>query len=159
MRGNHVCRGAFAVLIALCGPATPSAAQDAALHFGDVQDTVSNPIRMGCGERVDPVGYILFMAADLALTPAQTDALEEVRKTTRDRNLPLAALWRGTHAPESLAGLRESYRDAVSLIETILTSEQWQAAEAPIFEPTQKGDVPPRGTVRCFFRSHLVVVR
>lgn len=49
-------------------PARPGAAStQAPPSFAEVQDTRSHPIRLGCGEHVGPVGYVLYLRDALAL--------------------------------------------------------------------------------------------
>lgn len=139
--------------------ATPTYAQQATppapVPFAVVQDTVANPIRMGCGERVDPVGYVLYLRDDLGLNDEQVGRLVVLDEETRARTLPLAARWRAAH--EGSLELREVYRSALVEIERVLTDEQLASAMAPI-TPTRVGRRSP-GMVRCFLRSHLVIIR
>lgn len=139
--------------------ATPTYAQQstspAPVPFAVVQDTVANPIRMGCGERVDPVGYVMYLRDDLGLSDEQVGRLEVLDQATRARTLPLAARWRA--AREGSLELREVYRSALVEIERVLTEEQLASAMAPI-NPTKVGRRSP-GMVRCFLRSHLVIIR
>lgn len=121
-------------------------------------DTLAHPIMLACGERLDPVGYVLGAARGLGLSAEQTAALGELDRVVRERNLPLAARWRSERDQEARASLRDSYRAAVEGVEEVLTEAQWGAALQPAFARDAEGE-PQRGTVRCFFRSHLVVVR
>lgn len=123
-----------------------------------VGDTLAHPIMLACGERLDPVGYVLGAARGLGLSAEQTAALGELDRVVRERNLPLAARWRSERDQEARASLRDSYRAAVEGVEEVLTEAQWRAALQPAFARDAEGE-PQRGTVRCFFRSHLVVVR
>lgn len=121
--------------------------------FAAVQDTVSNPIVMACGERIDPVGYVVYMRNELELTTEQVAALVRLDVAVRQRNLPLAAAWRADRT--MLAELRDSYRRAVADIEAILTPEQWAEAQRPPARATGER----RDMVRCLLRSHLAMVR
>ena len=123
--------------------------------FAEIQDTVPNPIRMGCGERVDPVGFVLFVGEDLQLAPTQVQELQGLAAVVRERNLPLAAAWRRDRS--ELEELRRSYQAAVAEIERILTPEQFQDALKP--HSTAPVGAGRKGLVRCLFRSHLAIVR
>lgn len=123
--------------------------------FAAVQDTLANPIRMGCGENVDPVGHVLFLRDELDLASEQWERLTLLDQRTRARTLPLARRWRANR--EGLAELRIAYMDAVGEIEAILSSGQLARAMAPV-RPTHGEEGRP-GMVRCFFRSHLAIVR
>lgn len=138
-------------VLSLPARAFPASAQQQDSSFAAVQDTLTNPIRLGCGEHVDPVGYVLFLRERLDLTPDQVQRLQAVDEATRKRNGPLAAAWREDHA--KLSELRASYRTAVARIEEILTPEQLAEAMRPPRES------PGGGTVRCLLRSHLAIVR
>ena len=123
--------------------------------FAEIQDTLPNPIRMGCGERVDPVGFVLFIGEDLQLAPTQVQELQGLAAVVRERNLPLAAAWRMDRSKSE--ELRRSYQVAVAEIERILTPEQFQDALEP--HSTAPVGAGRKGFVRCLFRSHLAIVR
>ncbi len=134
----------MAVPLSVCAQAESS--------FAAVQDTVSNPIKMACGEHVDPVGYVLYLGEELGLNSDQVTVLGELQLAVRERNHPLAQAWRIDRSTSR--ELRDSYRLAVDDIEAILTPDQWTEALSP-----RPAATASPGIVRCLFRSHLAIVR
>lgn len=122
--------------------------------FAQTQDTLANPIRMGCGERVDPVGYVLYLRDDLGLSGQQVTELQSLEDATRAVTRPLAEQWRARR--EGLQEIREAYRGAMSDMKEILTDEQFADAMRPVTATKVSGR--SRGMVRCLFRSHLAIV-
>lgn len=78
-----------------------------------VGDTLAHPIMLACGERLDPVCYVLGAAIGLGLSSEQQMALRELDRVVRERNLPLAAHRRSRRDQEAPASLRDSHRAAV----------------------------------------------
>lgn len=142
-------------VVSLGGAFDGVAGQQQDSTFAELQDTLSNPIRLACGERVDPVGFVLFIGEDLILAPTQIQELQGLAAVVRERNLPLAAAWRTDRA--KLEELRRSYQAAVAEIERILTPEQFRDAMQP--HSTAWGPSGRRELVRCLPRSHLAIVR
>ena len=87
-------------IVELSAATSGSAQETVAAPYPDslrmVRDTLAHPVVLGCGDRLDPVGYVIRMAEELQLTPTQSADLANLNEQVVARNIPLAAKWRWT---------------------------------------------------------------